>query len=490
MKSLIYKSFIVLLLLGASAACDDFDDMNIDPNEPTEVPAEGLATHALFSSAYLYWDRPFNFEYGMLFAQHLAQAEYTEEQRYVFGAQDFDFKWATTYAGGYTENNLDQGVLGDIREAKRLINEDEGLAPAVKANQLAVLDIMEAFQWQVATDIWGDIPFSEALQPDDFLQPRYDSQSSIYEAIIAQLSTAVDSINTGEAGFSAGGDLIYNGDMDGWQKFGNALLLRMGMRISDVNPSLAGSTVSQALSGNIYQSVTDEATLVFNENELTANPFWYDASPSGGSRDDFRISEELLGTLQDMGDPRATLYADPTPTGDYVGMPYGLEDGPSFVLKNSTSRFTATLREATAPACLLRYSEVKLLHAEAIARGFVSGDAATEYAAGVTAAMNEWGITDQGAINAYIAANPYNAANYVESIGMQLWIALYGNGMEAWSTWRRLDYPDLQVPEAAVTDYIPVRGLYPTFEQGTNSENLLAVPYADLMSTKLWWDVN
>ena len=88
--------------------------MNIDPNEPTEVPAEGLATHAMFSSAYLYWDRPFNFEYGMLFAQHLAQAEYTEDQRYVFGAQDFDIQWATTYAGGYTENFWGHGTHSSI----------------------------------------------------------------------------------------------------------------------------------------------------------------------------------------------------------------------------------------------------------------------------------------------------------------------------------------------------------------------------------------
>ena len=490
MKSIIYKSFVLLTLLGAISACDDFGDMNISPNEPTDVPAEGLATHAMFSSGYLYWDRAFNFEYGMLFAQHLAQAEYTEEQRYDFSAADFDFEWATTYAGGYSENNIDQGVLGDLREAKRLIEENESLAAAVKANQIAILDIMEAFQFQVGTDIWGDIPYSQALNPDEFIQPEYDSQSSIYDGLISKVSSAIASINTNAPGFSANGDVIYNGDMDGWQKFGNALLLRMGMRIADANSSLANTTVSAALDGNIYADMDDEATLVFNENELTANPFWYDASPSGGSRDDFRISEELLGRMQNMGDPRETLYADPTPTGTYVGMPYGLEDGEAFALKGLTSRFTATLREATAPACLLRYSEVKFLQAEAIERGFASGAAAVVFAEAVTAAMNEWGVTDQAVIDAYIAANPYDAANWKQSIGLQMWIALYGNGIEAWSTWRRLDYPNLQVPAAALTSYIPVRGLYPTTEGGTNSANMLAVPYDDSMGTKLWWDVN
>jgi hypothetical protein len=490
MKSIIYKSFVLLLLIGAISACDDFGDMNIDPNEPSDVPAEGLVTNAMFGSAYVYWNRTANFEMGMLFVQHFAQAEYTEEQRFDFDASDFDALWGIMYAGGYAGNSIGQGVLADLRDAKRLIEADESLSAAVKANKVAVLDIMEAFQFQVATDIWGDIPYSQALNPDEFIQPEYDAQSSIYEGLISKVSAAVASINTSAAGFSANGDLIYGGDMDGWQKFGNALLLRMGMRIADANSSLASSTVSAALSGNIYNGIDDEATLVFNENELTANPFWYDASPSGGSRDDFRITAELLGELQAMGDPRATLYADSTVTGAYVGLPYGLGDGDSFALKGSTSRFTATLRQATAPACLLRYSEVKFLHAEAIARGFVSGSAEAEFNAAVTAAMNEWGVMDQTAIDAYLAANPYDASNWKESIGMQMWFALYGNGLEAWSTWRRLDVPSLSVPAAALTDYIPVRGLYPTTEQGTNEQNMLAVPYDDLMSSKVWWDVN
>ena len=75
MKSLLYKSTVLLLLFGTIAACDDFGDMNVDPNQPTTVPAQGLATHAMFSSAYLYWSRDYNFEYGMLFAQYLAQEE-------------------------------------------------------------------------------------------------------------------------------------------------------------------------------------------------------------------------------------------------------------------------------------------------------------------------------------------------------------------------------------------------------------------------------
>lgn len=486
MKLIINKFFILsVLLLLATTSCQDFDDMNVDPNEPTEVPASALVSQGQLAVVYLYWDRPMNFEYGMLLAQQLAQAEYTEEQRYQFNSTDFNFKWTGLYAGGYTVDY--DGGLADLMEARKLVEADESLSSDHKANQLAVIDIMTSFAFHYATDIWGDIPYSQALNPDEFVQPAYDSQESIYSDLISKVSSAVSSISPSGAGFGSA-DIMFGGDMDMWQKFGNALLLRMGMRIADVNPSLAESTVSSALNGNIISSVDEEAKLVFQENQDIANPFYFDAVVD--NRDDFRITQELLGTLEMMGDPRVQAYADPTPTGAYIGMPYGLPDGDAFDLKNQTSRFHESIRAATAPATLIRLSEVKFLEAEAIERGFISGDAEAAFNAGITAAMNEWEITDVDAIADYISANPYDAANWKESIGTQLWIALYTNGLEAWASVRRLDQPVLEVPEAAFTDFIPVRGLYPTDEQSTNLDNLSAVPYADALDTKLWWDMN
>ncbi len=480
MKSLINRllSFFLILVFGIS--CGDVEELNINPNQPTEVPPANLVTQAQFSLPNLYWSRDMNFEYGMLFVQHIAQDEYTEEQRYNFTAADFDNGWNSVYAAG----------LYDLQAARELIELDESLSVAQRDNQLAVIDIMMAFGFQMATDIWGDIPYSEALT-GDITQPVYDTQESIYTDLISKVSEAVASITTDASGFSSTEDIIFNGDMDGWQKFGNGLLLRMGMRIADANSSLASSTVSAALGGNIISSIGEEANLVYRTEDALSNPFWFDASAAGGSRDDFRITAELLGTLQAMGDPRETIYADPTPSGEYVGMPYGLTDNAAFELKATTSDLgDAVEGSPTNPACMLRYSEVKFLHAEAIERGFVTGDAESEFNAGVTAAMNEWGITDTGAISAYLAANPYNSSNWEESIGLQMWISLYTNGLEAWATWRRLDQPVLAVPAAAVEPTIPVRGLYPTDEGATNQVNLGAVPYDDALSTKLWWDVN
>ncbi len=486
MRVLSYKLLALVALMAIGTSCANFDDMNVNPNEPVDVPAETLLTQGQFAVTYLYWDRDYNFEFGALMAQHLAQDEYTEEQRYVFSAADFDYEWAALYAGGYATDQSQDGGLADLRAAKMLVEADEQLPDVQKANQLAVLNIMESFAFMMGTDMWGDIPYSQALNPDEFIQPAYDSQADIYSGLISTVTSAVNAITPGEPGFSATADIIMNGDMDMWQKFGNALLLRMGMRLADVNSSLATSTVQAALNGNIISSVAEEAKLVFINSPNIANPFWFDTNID--NRDDFRITEELLNPMMAMGDPRVPMYADENPQGNYVGMPYGLPDGDAFILKNATSNYGVMIRQATAPAYILRYSEVKFLEAEAIERGLISGGAAeieAAYNEGVTASMNEWGVTDASAISGYLASNPYVDR---ESIAMQLWIALYSNGQEAWASWRRLDYPDLQVPAAAFQDEIPKRALYPSTEQATNSANLAAVPYDDDMSVRVWWD--
>ena len=463
------------LMIGMFTACGDFGDMNDDPNIAISVPSGTLVTQGQFSLINLYWGRTLNFELGMLMVQHFAQAEYTEESNYNLNSTDFDFPWNTFYAGG----------MSDLMAARELVIADENVSEAQRANQLAVIDILTSFGFQFASDLWGDIPMTEAFKPEEFVQPSYDSQSQLYADLISKTSAAVNSISVADPGFGAS-DVMFSGDMDKWQKFGNALLLRMAMRISDVNSSLASSTASAALSGNIISSVADEAAFVFDAgNQALSNPFYIDAVPN--NRDDFRVTEELLDMMQPFNDPRVAMFCDPTPTNDYVGMPYGLNDGDAFNLKPTTSRFAASIRAAGAPATVLRYSEVKLLEAEAIEAGYVAGNAATAYAEAVEASMNEWGITDATAISDYLAAKPYVDET---SIHEQMYIALYTNGLEGWAHQRRTDIPALTPGPAALTSFVPVRGFYPTDEQATNKESLDAVPYEDKLDTKLWWDVN
>jgi len=476
----IIRIFMLVAILAATGACtDDFEEVNTDPNNPDEVSPANLLTQAQFALADRTWGRALNFEFGMLMVQHFSQNEYAEDSRYNQNESTFSTPWNSFYASG----------LKDIVEAKRLLEEgpNDGLTEAQVQNQIATLELMRVWAMQIVTDIWINVPYEQAFNIEEFPNPRYSSQEDIYNGLIDELNTAIGRINASASGFTSG-DVFYNGDMAAWQSFANSLKLRIAMRIADVDAATAGTLATQAINDGVFTSNADNFSFVFNADQRIANPFYVDASVN--NRDDFAISDVLVQALRDRNDPRLNAFAKPNIEDSIAGLPYGLTDGEAFALKAITSRPADAIRSATAPAELLTYSEVAFLHAEAIERGLVPGVAATEYANGITASMNQWGIDDAVAISDYILANPYDGANYRQSIGEQKWIALYTNGLEAWSEWRRLDFPQLEVPEAAVQESIPVRAFYPAVELGNNPTSVAESGIQNVMSVKPWWDMN
>lgn len=482
MKRLFKYKFIVAFALLAFpfTSCDNeaLVELNVDPNNPVSVPPVNLVTQAEYSLNDLLWSRGLNFEWSMLMVQHFAQNEYAEESRYTVDGNNFNTQWSTIYAG----------VLNELKIAREMIEANEGIATERKTNQLAIIDILTTYAFQNLTDLYGAVPFSQALNSVDSPLPAYDSQQEIYTNLLSMMSSAVSSINESAPSFDSG-ELIYGGDMSLWKKLGNSLLLRMAMRVVDVDSGLASQYITSAAGGSLISSNAENAVFVFGADANIANPMYRDAII--GTRDDFAVTDVLVNTLTDLGDPRLEQFAKPNPSGNIVGMPYGLTDGEAFALKSTTSRPNDALREATAPAVIMDYAEVQFLLAEAYERGIVSGDAAAAYAEGISASMMYWGISDDAAIDAYVAANAYDAGNWKESIGTQKWIAFYMNGPQAWAEWRRLDYPVLEVPAAATNDVIPVRLPYPVDEQTRNASSLSEVTSTpNDMSTKLWWDVN
>ncbi|MEM6297062.1 MAG: SusD/RagB family nutrient-binding outer membrane lipoprotein [Bacteroidota bacterium] len=464
---LINKFLLVAMLVFAAGACtDDFAEINTDPNEPTSVPSANLLTQAQYAMSEEYWGRAMNFEFGMLMVQHFSQNEYAEDSRYNQGPSNFSGAWATFYAGS----------LSDITAAM-MIAEGEASTESVKANKMAMLKIMRALAFSMITDIWGDVPYSEALSTE-FPNPAYDSQESIYMDLVAELDEAMGMIDMG-AGSYGGADIIFGGDMASWARFANSLKLRLGMRMADANPSMASTVVSQAAAGDLITSNAQNALFRFGADQLIANPFFVDAI----TRDDFSMSEPLVSAMQTMGDPRLEMYSNPNINGEIVGIPYGLTDGESFELKLESSRPNDRLRQATEPAVLMGSWEVNFFLAEAAERGLISGNAENYYNTAVTESMGYWNVGDQA--SAYLSANGYNG---MESIAYEKWVALYSNGLEAWAEHRRLDAPALSVPAAAVLDMIPVRGFYPASEEGVNS-SFNDVGFNN-MTTKMWWDVD
>lgn len=477
------KLALVLPLAFALGACDrDFEEINTNPNESEVANPAFLLTNAQRSNVTRYWDVEANMDGGLLIVQHWAKIQYTNEDRYAFRTGSYQNIWNGFYGGGLQDFNKIVS-LGKQQD-------DKGFQ--------AVGIIMRSWLFSVLTDTYGDIPYSEALRlQEGIIAPKYDKQEDIYKGLLAELKAAADMLDANTPAVQ--GDIMYGGDMMKWKKFANSLRLRLAMRIADADAALARTHASEVLTSGVhFTSNADNAQVVYlNTTFPNDNPVYENRK----TRDDHRISKTIVDKLVALNDPRLSIYADKPEAdkaGPYVGVPNGLTNTQAAALGLSrTSKIGAFFTKETAPAVVMTYAEVLFFKAEAIARGFVNnGVAATEYQNAIRASMNQYGITDAAAITTYLAqpSVAYNVANYKQSIGEQKWIALFGQGLEAWSEWRRLDYPQLTVarnPVAAAGGKIPVRFIYPAQEQSLNQKNYteaVARQGADRLTTKLWWD--
>lgn len=499
MKNILYKYKIVALtLLISLGACDkNFEEINVNPNQPPKVPTSALLTSAQKELMDFIWDEWHNGRFGMVYAQYWAQNEYTEESRYQLRDGINNNYWVYYYAG--RDADLDGapngGGLADLQEIIRLNTESPGEYTRYgdTDNQIAVARIMKAWMFQIITDIWGDVPYSEALQGSKNPSPAYTPQSEIYKDLLKELTEASAQIKTAAPGFPTG-DLIYGGKMDKWKKFANSLKLRVAIRMADREPALAARAINEALAAGVFTSNEDNALLKY----LTAVPNNNPLNQDRQERTDFAASKPLIDLMTKYQDPRIGVYAEEKVNGGgFVGMPYGVTNAQAGAIKDAdVSQPGDAVLAPEAPGIYITYDEVLFIQAEAAQRGFTSGNAASLYNDAIKASMNFWGITNEAAITAYQARVPYDANNWKQSLGEQKWLALYMQGIQGWTEWRRLDFTGVLVmPEAGplVGTGIPVRVTYPTIEQQLNRSNYdaaLSRQGPDMLSTRMWWDAN
>lgn len=463
----------VLSLALLAGACDDgLTDLNKNPNGPTAVPAEFVFPNGVTGSVGLLRGQYFDMTFTSLFAQHFAKIQYTEEDRYEIRTESNEAWWQSLYAG----------PLQDFRAAER------DAEARKKPGLVAPVLVMRSWAFGAMTDVWGDIPYSEANKGDEegaTVTPKYDSQKDVYNGILAELKRASDIAETGGSYGSA--DPIYNGDAGKWKRFANSLRLRYAMRLSKVDPSRAQSEIQAALAAGVFTSNADNANLVWPGDKINDSPIFENSK----SRDDHRVSKTIVDQLKAFNDPRLAVYANPAAaTGEYVGVQNGLTSPDAVSLGlTKTSKIGTFFAKANAASAMMHYSEVLFIQAEAAARGWASGSPAELYKQAITASMQVYGIP-QAQIDAYLA-QPSVEYKGLESIALQKWIALYGQGIEAWSEYRRTGVPNLQPGPAAVLDMVPRRLPYPATEQSFNNANLQAAKSAqggDLMTNRLWWD--
>jgi hypothetical protein len=366
---------------------------------------------------------------------------------------------------------------------------DVGNIPEEQANKLAVIELLVCYTYQNLVDMFGDVPYTEALDIEN-LSPVYDDAATIYNDLITRVKAAIGQLNPAFGSFGTA-DFIYNGDVAQWQKFGNALLIKLGTTLADVNPSLGKSTVEGAVAGT-FTSSADDALLPYLSASPNYNPIYDDLVASG--RNDFVAANTLVDILDTLKDPRIWAYFDTVTTNTFIGGPYG-----STSPYSQYSHISQTLHQPTFPGAFLTYYEIQFYLTEASARGWNVSDSTTEqlYNHSITSSFEFWNIPADS-LTTYLA-NPAVAWNtaqgdWKQKIGTQEWIAFYARGLEGYTTWRRLDFPRFNMPES-ITSYneIPKRYTYPVNEQTLNRANWQAASDhigGDLLTTPVFWDVS
>lgn len=471
------KGFVIALAGLLFTACQDqLEETNTNPNEAIKAQPEYLLANAIKSNADLILGSDASMETSTLFIQHWAKIQYTDPDKYTVSIANVQNVWTNLYSQGLTD-------FATIIK----IGEETG-----NTNYQAVGLILKSWSFQLLTDLYGNIPYSQALKLEETLTPKYDSQKDVYLGLLNDLKKATDLINV--SGAPIGGDLVYNGNLTKWKKFANSLRLRIALRIADKEPDAAKAVVAEL--------AKDKTALIASNDEIAqliylASPNQNPVSRDRETRDDYRVSKSIIDKLQELKDPRLAVFAnktvDATPTG-YIGVTNGLPaDSAAKLGFTKTSKLGDYFTAPASPAVFVSYAEVLFNLAEAAQRGFISENAADLYKAAVTASLQQFKVGN-AEIAAYLAQPlvAYHAANYKKSIGEQKWLALFSEGLEAFAEWRRLDYPQLKPAYAGVLNgKLPVRLTYPTGEQALNAANYkeaVAAQGEDRLTTKLWFD--
>ena len=475
-----------MLALLAGACTEGFEDLNENPNEPSVVPTNYLLTYAEERIADRVYNGFDNSRIGMTLAQYWSQNQYSDESRYQYRPQTNNTTWDDLYTGIY-----------NLQEIIRINEADSATALGTRNNQIAIARILKAWTFQFLTDTYGAVPYEEALNISEDPTPAYTPQSEIYPDLINELTEASSQIDLEAPGFLSG-DLIYGSDMSKWKKFANSLKARVAMRMVDVLPDQAAQAITEAVAAGVFESNDDIAAVRYLTSQPSTFPLYDDYVVNG--RQDFSSSDVLVGQLQQRDDPRLAKYFEPAAaTGTFIGRPYGQSPtNANAIPPTAVSQLNERVYSAEFPGLLMDYADLSFILAEAAARGIAVGRSAEAYyAQGIRASMNFWNVDEAAAINAYIAANPYDGGDYKQSIGVQRWIALYMQGIQGWSVWRRLDFTGvLKMPVDGPLidiDRIPVRRPYPPAEQSLNLENYrdaINEQGEDSFTEKLWWDVN
>ena len=442
MKYLKYLALVVAVVFASG--CEDYfsERNNADPDNPINVSPAVILPQVQLRLAYT-WGGDFT-RYVGIYTQHIdgISRQFAVIGKYGISGSDVDAMWANIYTGTLNSN---RELLDDALEAGNF--HYAGIALAI-----------EAYTMMLSTDVFGDMPFSDAFkfaENGGVYQPTFDSQQQIYDQIFANLDEARDLLGGPVGGNAPGGDdLMYGGDAASWIKFCNVLEARGRLHLADMDQG-AYAQVLAALDRGGFESAADDATIAFGTG-ATENAPWYQYIEQ---RDDCETGATYVSMLESLNDPRLATY----------GLPH--DNSHPIWTKNQVLQ-------------LLSYTEQEFIRAEALLMTGDNAGAYDAYLAGIESSMNEALVAD--GYTDYVAQSSVGvgAANLtLENVITQKYLALYTNP-EVFSDWRRTGLPAL-TPVTGTE--IPRRLPYAQTELFSNPDNVPS-PAQVTIFTKVWWD--
>lgn len=476
--------YLMLLgvLISLSACTSDFEEINTNPNAPIEVQPSLLLRQVIYD----YGDEMSyeGFVAGNLLGQYFTAIDFNLFDRHsLMEPQVGGNPWPVIYTN---------------------LRDNELILEQVKANDALVVYegpalIMKAYLTMALTDIFGNVPYSEALQGNQGeVTPIYDEQEAIYTGpggILANLEAGIAALENYQGSIALNGDILFDGDLSGWLRFANSLRIKALIRISarvDVKADL------QAIydAGNYLATNDQNATFDFTGEQ--PNNFRM-ANLRAGDFNLFILSETMQEILEELNDPRRAVWFRPIGNDPEQSQYEGFLNGPDASQTSiSVADYSLTgmiFRESTGDldANFLTAWETHFLLAEAAEHSLITADAQALYELGVQQAFAYWQTPlPSDYLSAGAAAYGNNGANKIEQIITQKWLANIINGYEGWIEYRRTGFPALKTIAASLNnDLIPVRMPYPTEEAALNPTNYSAAAAAtegNSINSPVWWD--
>jgi hypothetical protein len=456
----------------AGCSKDKLEEINVNKNNPLDVPSRLLITDVITKTAFSITGSDFAF-YASVYTEHNVGIY---NQMYNAEIRSAEPALATTY------NNTWGSVYETLYNLKIIINKtSEGGDEVGNYHTLGIAQVLTAYNLAILTDLMGDVPYTEALQPGVIFQPTLDKQEALYTEIFRLLDEGI--ANMGKETTAAGlgtQDFLYGGNIGKWTQFAYGLKARYTARLAFRNGGKWDDVI--AFANQSFTSAADEAKFVYNGSS-TNSPFYTFFI----DRDYFGASTSLHNKLTQRNDPRDGVFFVPySGSGDVVFAPNGT---PSQV---QGYYGISGIMSPTAPTYLLSYHELEFLKAEAYARNNgASADAEAALEKGLTAAFAKVGMELDSTYWVDEVLPLFNA-DPVKEIMVQKYISFFeSEAVEAYNDIRRLralgnDFITLENPNNATQ--FPQRFTYGADDVTTNLN--IADAYGNgsyVYTEKVWW---